>query len=120
MAKILLVDDSRTSRKLLRNLLEENGHEIVGEATNGMEGVEEYKKLKPDIVTMDITMPVLNGIEALDLIKLFDKEAKVVMVTAAGQQTKMMEALKKGAVDFVQKPFEADKIISIINKVAGQ
>ena len=81
---------------------------------------EKYKELNPEIVTMDITMPVLNGIEALDLIKLHDKDAKVVMVTAAGQQMKMMEALKKGAVDFVQKPFEPEKIISIIDKVAKQ
>ncbi len=120
MAKILIVDDSKTSRKLLKNLLEENGHEVVGEAGDGMQGVNAYKELNPEIVTMDITMPVLNGIEALDLIKLHDKDAKVVMVTAAGQQMKMMEALKKGAVDFVQKPFEPEKIISIIDKVAKQ
>ena len=87
MAKVLIVDDSRTSRKMLRNILEANGHEIVDEAVNGQEGVQKYQSCKPDIVTMDITMPIIDGVEALKMIKAMHKEAKVIMVTAAGQKT---------------------------------
>lgn len=117
MAKILLVDDSKTSRKILRSILEEDGHEVIGEAINGEEGIKKYKELHPDITTMDITMPVMDGLEALRLIMEFDKNAKVVMVTAAGQKTKMVDAVKYGAIEFLAKPFEASQIIEIINKV---
>ncbi len=117
MAKILLVDDSKTSRKILRGILEENGHIVVGDATNGVEGLEKYKELNPDITTMDITMPVMDGLEALKTIMEYDKNAKVVMVTAAGQKSKMVDALKYGAAEFLAKPFEAPQIIDIINKV---
>ena len=86
MAKILIVDDSKTSRRFLRNMLEKAGHEIIDEAVNGREGVDKYKELHPDIVTMDITMPVLDGIDAVGEIMDYDKEAKVIMVTAAGQK----------------------------------
>lgn len=119
MAKILIVDDSRTSRKVLRNVLESNGHEIVGEAKDGEEGVELYSSLKPDIVTMDITMPVLDGIEALKNIRNVDSKAKVIMVTAAGQKTKMLEAIKYGATEFLTKPFEPEQITETISKVVG-
>jgi two-component system, chemotaxis family, chemotaxis protein CheY len=117
MAKILLVDDSKTSRKILKGILEDNGHTIIGEASNGEEGVAKYKELNPDIATMDITMPVMDGLEALRLIMEYDKNAKVVMVTAAGQKTKMVDAVKYGAADFLAKPFEASQIIDIIKKV---
>lgn len=117
MAKILLVDDSKTSRKILRSILEENGHEIVGEAANGQEGYEKFIELKPELTTMDITMPVLDGLEALKKIIEYDKNAKVVMVTAAGQKTKMVDAVKYGAAEFLAKPFEATQIIEIINRV---
>lgn len=86
MAKILIVDDSKTSRKILRNILEDSGHEVVGEAINGEEAVVKYKELQPDITTMDITMPVMDGLQALKEIMDTDKNAKVVMVTAAGQK----------------------------------
>ena len=105
MAKILIVDDSKTSRKFLRNMLEDAGHEIVSEAVNGVEGVEKFRLYKPDVVTMDITMPVM------------DPGAKVIMVTAAGQKTNMVEALKRGAADFIQKPFDSAVIINTIEKV---
>ena len=117
MAHILLVDDSRTSRKILRSILEENGHTIIGEATNGKDGVDKYKALKPDLVTMDITMPVLDGLEALRQIIEFDEAAKIIMVTAAGQKSKMVDALKFGASEFLAKPFEHNQIVEIINKV---
>ena len=87
MAKILIVDDSKTSRRFLRNMLERAGHEIVYEAVNGREGVDKYKELHPDIVTMDITMPVLDGIDAVSEIMDYDKEAKVIMVTAADRKS---------------------------------
>ena len=117
MAKILIVDDSRTSRKILKGILENAGYEIIGEATNGLEGYERYAELQPDVVTMDITMPVLDGIEALKKIKAEYPDAKVIMVTAAGQKTKMVEAVQHGASEFVSKPFEADQLKAIIDKV---
>lgn len=117
MARILIVDDSRTSRKVLRNILEEDGHTIVGEAQNGQIGVEQYRALQPDITTMDITMPVMDGIEALGAIRAEAPAAVIVMVTAAGQQNKVMEALKFGAAEFVSKPFERNDIAQVIQRV---
>ncbi len=119
MANILIVDDSRTSRKILKGILEGEGYEVVGEATNGQEGYDRYVELKPDVVTMDITMPVLDGIEALKKIKGEYPDAKVVMVTAAGQKTKMVEAVQNGASEFVSKPFEPEQLKKIIDKVIG-
>ena len=101
----------------MRNMLEEAGHQIVGEAVNGQEGIDKYKQLKPDLVTMDITMPVLDGIEAVGEIMEYDADAKVIMVTAAGQKTNMVEALKRGAADFIQKPFESEVILKVVEKV---
>ncbi len=120
MAKILIVDDSMTSKKFLRTMLERAGCEIIGEASDGQEGIDKYKELKPDVVTMDITMPIKNGIEALQEIMQYDSNAKVVMVTAAGQNTNMVEALKLGAADFIQKPFEIDQISAVIKKVLDE
>ena len=118
MATVLIVDDSRTSRKLLRSVLERGGYVITGEATNGEEGYLKYKELKPDLVTMDITMPTMDGIESLSLIKRENEDAKVVMITAAGQKEKMVDALKRGADEFITKPFDAKEIISILSKLA--
>lgn len=117
MAKILIVDDSRTSRKILRNILEENGHTVVDEATNGQEGFEKYLALKPELVTLDITMPILDGIGSLEKIMASDPNAKVIMVTAAGQKSKMVDAIKAGAAEFIQKPFEPDQILTVIDTV---
>ena len=117
MAKILIVDDSRTSRKILRGILENAGHEVIGEAVNGDDGFLKYKELKPDIVTMDITMPVTDGTQALRLIKHLDKEAHVVMITAAGQKEKMIQALKDGADEFITKPFDGDEVIKVIGNI---
>lgn len=117
MANILIVDDSRTSRKILREILEEAGHTIVGEGVNGEEGYLKYKELKPDLVTLDITMPKLDGIEALQLIKKFDEDVKVIMITAAGQKEKMIQAIKYGAAEFIAKPYEAEEVKQIVDKV---
>ena len=117
MAKIIIVDDSKTTRKILRNILTENGHEIVGEAINGIEAIEKFSELKPDLTTMDITMPVMDGLQSLKKIIELDKNAKVIMVTAAGQKTKMVDAVKYGAAEFLTKPFEASQIIEIIDRV---
>jgi len=117
MARILIVDDSKTSRKILRSVLEEEGHEVVGEAVNGKDGIEKFQELHPDITTMDITMPVMDGLEALKHIMEYDNSAKIIMVTAAGQKTKMVDAIKYGAAEFLAKPFEAAQIIAILKKV---
>ena len=117
MESILIVDDSRTSRKILRNILEEAGHTVVGEAVNGDDGFKKCKEFKPELVTLDITMPILDGIEALQIIKTRYPEIKVIMVTAAGQSSKMVEAVKYGADDFIAKPFEPEQIIASIDKV---
>lgn len=117
MARILLIDDSKTSRKILRGILEQAGHEIVGEAVNGKEGIQKYIELKPDITTMDITMPVLDGLGSLKEIISFDAKAKVVMVTAAAQKNKMVDAVKIGASEFIAKPFNVSQIVTIITKV---
>lgn len=117
MAKVLIIDDSRTSRRMLRNLLTEDGYEIVAEAENGEEGVEKYKETSPDFVTMDITMPVMNGLDALKAIMEYDSKARVVMVTAAGQESKIVEAVKLGASEFITKPFEKDAILATFSKL---
>ena len=118
MATVLVVDDSRTSRKILKGVLEQGGFEIIGEATNGEEGYLKYKELTPDIVTMDITMPVMDGIESLTLIKKANPDSKVVMITAAGQKEKMVDALKRGADEFITKPFDADAVLETLKRIA--
>lgn len=117
MANVLIVDDSRTSRRILREILEEAGHIIVGEGVNGEDGYIKYKGLRPELVTMDITMPKMDGIEALQLIKKEDEEAKVIMITAAGQKEKMIQAIRYGAAEFISKPYEAEEVIQIIDRV---
>ncbi|MBR1477074.1 MAG: response regulator [Lachnospiraceae bacterium] len=116
-ANILIVDDSRMSREMLRNILEKAGYNVVGEAANGEEGVEAYKKLKPDVVTMDITMPQKDGLQALKEILAFDADARIVMITAAGQQDKLIQALKEGAKRFINKPFNEVEITVNIKDV---
>ncbi len=117
MNTVLIVDDSKTSRYMLRTILIENGYDVIAEAENGLEGYEKYCELKPDLVTLDITMPVMDGIETLVKIKEYDMAAKVIMVTAAGQKGKMLDAIKLGAAEFVTKPFETNQIIRIIESI---
>ncbi len=117
MATVLIVDDSKTSRRILKNILIENGYEIIGEATDGQIGYEKYIEFRPDLVTLDITMPVLDGLGCLEKIMQLDKNANVIMVTAAGQKSKMVEAIKLGATEFIQKPFEPEQILSVIKTV---
>ena len=100
-------------------VLEKNDFEIVGEASNGAVAVEMYKKEKPDVVTMDITMPDVDGIEAVKQIKEFDPSAKIIMCSAMGQQSMVMEAIRAGAKDFIVKPFQADRVLEAIKKVLG-
>ncbi len=120
MANILIVDDSRTSRKILQGILENAGYTVAGEATNGQEGYDKYVELHPDLVTMDITMPVLDGIGGLKKIKEAFPDSKVVMVTAAGQKNKMVEAVQCGADEFIPKPFDAEQLVATLAKVLGE
>ena len=119
MAKVLIVDDAAFMRMMIKDILEKNGFEVVGEASNGLVAVDLYKKEKPDVVTMDITMPDMDGIEAVKAIKEFDPAAKVIMCSAMGQQSMVMDAIKAGAKDFIVKPFQADRVLEAINKVLG-
>ena len=112
---MLIVDDSMLIRRMLRALLEDNGYAVVGEAADGEEAVEEYKRLKPDIVTLDITMPRLDGVGALAQIMEYD--AKALMITAAGQKQKVVEALKLGAKAFIMKPFDKEDVLKNFDKL---
>ena len=105
MAKILVTDDAAFMRMMVKDILTKGGHEVVGEAENGKQAVDKYKELKPDLVTMDITMPEMDGIEALKAIKAEDPNANVIMCSAMGQQAMVLEAIQAGAKDFVVKPF---------------
>jgi len=117
---VLVVDDSKTSRKILTDVLTRMGLEVIGEAANGEEGFLKYKELRPDIVTMDITMPVMNGLESLLLIKHEDENAKVVMITAAGQKNNLMQAVKADAEEFLTKPLEEDEIRRVIGEITAK
>ena len=116
MAKILIVDDATFMRMMLKDILVKNGHTIVGEATNGREALEKYQEVNPDLVTMDITMPEIDGLQGLKNIKAVDPDAKVVMCSAMGQQMMVIEAIQSGAKDFIVKPFQADRVLEAINK----
>lgn len=116
MGKILVVDDAVFMRKMISDILVKAGHEVAGEAANGKEALDRYKELKPDLVTMDITMPEMDGLQGLKNIKEFDKDAKVLMCSAMGQQSMVIEAIQSGAKDFIVKPFQADRVIEAVNK----
>ena len=119
MKKLLIVDDAAFMRLSIRNMMNNHEIEIVGEAANGLIGVEMYKELSPDVVTMDITMPEMSGIEALKAIKAHDPQAKVIMVSAMGQEGMVKEAIINGAKTFVVKPFKEEFLYQTISKVLG-
>lgn len=118
MPKILVVDDAAFMRMRVAKLLTENGYEVV-EAGDGQEGVNQYKAVKPDLVLMDITMPIMDGITAVQEIKSFDPGAVVVMCSALGQQTMVMNSVKAGAKDFIVKPYQPEKILETIQRFVG-
>jgi len=117
MKRVLIADDAAFMRMSLKRILDKNGFEIAGEAENGRIAVSKYKELKPDIVTMDITMPEMSGLEALKSIKEIDPEAKVVVISAMGQEVMVREAIMLGAKSFIVKPFKDDHVIKTLNKV---
>jgi two-component system chemotaxis response regulator CheY len=119
MKRLLIVDDAAFMRLTIKNMLQRYEIEIVGEAANGAIGVEMYKQLSPDVVTMDITMPEMSGIEALKAIKAFDPQAKVIMVSAMGQEGMVKESIISGAKTFIVKPFKEEYLYQTICKVLG-
>ncbi|WP_026675864.1 response regulator [Fictibacillus gelatini] len=114
--RILIVDDAAFMRMMIKDILVKNGYEVVGEAADGMQAVEKYKELSPDLVTMDITMPEMDGITALKEIKKINGDAKVIMCSAMGQQAMVIDAIQAGAKDFIVKPFQPDRVIEAIKK----
>ncbi len=116
-ARILIVDDATFMRMILGKMLTENGFEVVGEAENGKKAIEKYKELKPDLVTLDITMPELDGISAAKEILKLDGDAKIIMCSAMGQQAMVVDAIKAGAKDFIVKPFQVERVVESIKKV---
>lgn len=120
MAKrILICDDAAFMRMMIKDILTKNGYEIAGEAENGLKAVEKYAETKPDLVMMDITMPDMDGIEALKKIRASDANAKIVMCSAMGQQAMVIDSIQAGAKDFIVKPFQADRVLEAVQKVLG-
>ena len=115
--RILITDDTAFMRMTLRNVLEKNGYEVVGEAEDGLQAVEMYSSVNPDLVTMDITMPKMDGIEAIKRIMQKDPDAKIIVVSAMGQKALVIEALNSGAKDFIVKPFQPDRCVEALQKV---
>ena len=120
MAKnILICDDAAFMRMMIKDILTKNGYNVVGEAENGAKAVEKYAELKPDLVLMDITMPEMDGIQALKKIKESDPSAMIIMCSAMGQQAMVIEAIQGGAKDFIVKPFQAERVLEAVKKVIG-
>ncbi len=119
MANILVVDDAAFMRMMVKDILTKGGYNVVGEAENGKVAVEKYKELKPDLVTLDITMPEMDGLEALKAIKAEDANATVIMCSAMGQQAMVIESIQSGAKDFIVKPFQADRVLEAVKKAIG-
>ncbi|MBZ4682589.1 MAG: response regulator receiver protein [Fusobacteriales bacterium] len=117
--KILIVDDAAFMRMMIKNILTKEGYEIVGEAENGAVAVAKFKELNPDLVTMDITMPEMDGISAVKEIMSSNPGAKIIMCSAMGQQAMVIDAIQAGAKDFIVKPFQPDRVIEAVSKVMG-
>jgi len=116
---ILLVDDAAFMRMMLKDILSKNGYNVVGEAENGLKAIEKYKELKPDLTILDITMPEMDGIEAAKGIKAADPGAVIIMCSAMGQQSMVIESIQAGARDFIVKPFQANRVLEAVQKVIG-
>ena len=120
MAKnILICDDAAFMRMMIKDILSKNGYNVAGEAENGAKAVEKYAELKPDLVLMDITMPEMDGLQALKEIKKLDGDAKIIMCSAMGQQAMVIESIQNGAKDFIVKPFQAERVLEAVKKVVG-
>jgi two-component system, chemotaxis family, chemotaxis protein CheY len=119
MRRLLVVDDALFMRKMICGVAAEAGWEVVGEAGDGTEAISQYQKLRPDLVTMDLVMPVMGGLEALRQIRALDPEARVVVVTALDQKQALMDSIRDGAIDFVVKPFERQRILNLLVKLGG-
>ena len=119
MRRLLIVDDAMFMRKLIRGVALEAGWEVAGEAANGEEATALYAQLKPDLVTMDLVMPVMGGLEALRQIRALDPQAKVVVVTALDQKQALMESIRDGAIDFIVKPFERERVRNLLSKLGS-
>ena len=117
--RVLVVDDAALMRMMVKDILSKNGYEVVGEAENGAKALEKYQELKPDLTTMDITMPEMDGISAVKEIRKIDPNAKIVMCSAMGQQAMVIEAIQAGARDFIVKPFQADRVLEAVRKAVG-
>lgn len=115
-ARILIADDLSFMRMIQKEILTKRGYTIVGEASNGLEAVEKFRSLRPDLVLLDITMPLMNGLEAMRKIFGIDPQARVIMCSALGQQNLIVEAIRAGVKDFIVKPFKAERILSAIEK----
>lgn len=113
---VLIVDDAAFMRMMIKDILTKNGYSVVGEAENGAMAFEKYKDLKPDLVTMDITMPEVDGISAVKEIKSFDAAARIIMCSAMGQQAMVIDAIQAGAIDFIVKPFQPERVLEAVGK----
>lgn len=116
---IMICDDAAFMRMMIKDILTKNGYNVAAEAENGAIAVEKYKEVQPDLVLMDITMPEMDGIQALKAIKGIDPQATVIMCSAMGQQAMVIEAIQSGARDFIVKPFQADRVLEAVKKVVG-
>mgnify|MGYP000058946077 CR=1 FL=1 len=117
--KVLIVDDAAFMRMMIKDILTKNSYEVVGEAENGARAIEKYKELAPDLVIMDITMPEVDGIQAVKEIKKLNGDSKIIMCSAMGQQAMVIESIQAGARDFIVKPFQAERVIEAVKKVIG-
>jgi two-component system chemotaxis response regulator CheY len=116
--RLLVVDDAMIMRAIIRDIAMKAGWEVVGEAANGVEGVTRYRELRPDLVTLDIVMPEMDGVETLRALRLEHPDARVVMVSAIDQRAKLSECIQLGAIDFVVKPFDKERLLSLLQKYA--
>lgn len=120
MAKnILIVDDAAFMRMMIKDILTKNGYNVVAEAENGLKAIDKYNETKPDLVLMDITMPEMDGLQALKKIKGADAGAKIIMCSAMGQQAMVIDSIQSGAKDFIVKPFQAERVLEAVKKAIG-